>query len=281
MSSVVVQKWTHGTNWRQGHVLTPEAAAHFRLVNAASPQSTCVVVVSHDCDLAIADLTVEGFAEVIVGRLVDRQDGNFAWAKSPRTLHYPVRCDGSIVHVELVATAKAQIPKSELAQFEPNSRMELDGQTLEVIRDWLSARYRRAAFPDGFVDRMRRTKADSKLAKALEEHGSVISFVYFDLDEGLSLERAEGVPYMLRIVLVFNPGDDPDATADAADAAAAAVEKAVTSRLPETDSAIRLEACMAISEDDITVSQARELRIWRLEYMTHRAETDQLGALDR
>lgn len=277
MSEQAPPLWTRETNWRQGHILPPEAASHFRLVNSAALESTCVVVVTHDCDLANDNLEVEPFVEVIVGRTVENASGNFTWAKAPRTLHYPVERDGVTAHVELVATAKVQLRKSALAQFQPDARFYLDGPTLAVVRDWLSVRYKRAAFPDEFVTRMRDTKADAKLAKALEMHGKNISFTYFDLDKGECVERAEGEPYRLSIVLVFNPGDDPEAAAEVADAAADAVEKAVAGRLPQGGTSITLDACFAVSEEDIRVSEARALNLWRLEYMTHRADDDQLG----
>lgn len=270
-------QWTRDTNWRQGHVLPPEAAARFALTNAADPGSTCVVVITHDCDLANENLDAEPHVEVIVGRTVAAASGNYSWGKAPRTLHYPVERDGAPATVELVATEKALLRKSDLAPFEPDPRFNLDGPTLAVLRSWLSARYDRAAFADAFVTRMRETKADIKLAKALEAHGKNVSFTYFDVDEGKCVERAEGDPYKLGVVLVFNPGDDPDAAADAADAAAEVVETGLRARLPDGGTSIRLEACFAISEEDIPVSQARVLNHWRLEYMTHRAADEQLG----
>lgn len=270
-------QWTRETNWRQGHVLPPDAAARFGLTSAADPGSTCAVVITHDCDLANDSLDAEPYVEVIVGRTVAAANGNFSWGKAPRTLHYPVQCDGATATVELVATEKVNLLKTDLASFEPDPRFSLDGQTLAVLRSWLSARYDRAAFADAFVTRMRETKADAKLAKALEAHGKSVSFTYFDVDKGQCVERVEGDPYLLSVVLVFNPGDDPDAAADAAEEAAEAVEKALRGRLPVGGTSIRLDACFAISEDDIPVSQARVLNHWRLEYMTHRAEDGQLG----
>ncbi len=270
-------QWTRDSKWRQGHVLPPEAAAHFGLTNAADPDATCVVVITHDCDLTNDNLDAEPYVEVIVGRTVAAASGNFAWGKAPRTLHYPVHRNGAPATVELVATEKRALRKCALAPFEPDPQFNLDGQTLAVLRSWLSARYDRAAFADSFVTRMRDTKADAKLAKALEAHGKIVSFTYFDIDKGECVERAEGDPYMLTVVLVFNPGDDPDAAADAADAAAEAVEYALRGRLPEGGKSIRLEACFAISEDEISVARARVLNQWRLEYMTHRAKDEQLG----
>lgn len=270
-------QWTRDTSWRQGHVLPPDAAARFGLMNAADPSSTCAVVITHDCDLANDSLDAEPYVEVIVGRTVGAENGNFSWGKAPRTLHYPVQRDGAPAIVELVATQKVTIRKADLASFEPDPRFGLDGQTLAVLRSWLSARYARAAFADAFVTRMRETKADAKLAKALEAHGKDVSFTYFDVDKGNCVERVEGDPYSLSVVLVFNPGEDPDAAADAAEVAAEAVEKALRGRLPEGGTSIRLDACFAISEDEIPVSQARVLSHWRLEYMTYRAEDEQLG----
>lgn len=270
-------QWTRDTRWRQGHVLPQDAAAHFGLTNAADPNSTCAVVISHDCDLANDSLEIEPCVEVIVGRKVAAENGNFSWGKAPRTLHYPVQHEGVPATLELVATEKVSLRKAELASFEPDPRFTLDGQTLSVLRRWLSARYDRAAFADTFVTRMRETKADAKLAKALEAHGQHVSFTYFDVDKGQCVERVEGDPYSLKVVLVFHPGDDPDAAADAAEDAAEAVEKALRSRLSEGGLAIRLDACFAISEADISISQARLLSHWRLEYMTHRAEDGQLG----
>lgn len=272
------QQWNRDTNWRQGHILPSDAAARFGLKYSADPESTCVVVITHDCDLANEHLDAEPYVEVIVGRTITAANGNFTWGKAPRTLHYPVLCEGIPGTVELVATSKATLRKADLAPFEPDARFRLDGKTLAVLRSWLSARYDRAAFADAFVKRMRDTKADTKLIKVLETHGKDISFTYFDVDNGECVERAEGDPYSLSVVLVFHPGDDPDVAADAADEAANAVEKALRGRLPDGDTAIQLVACFAISEDDITVSRARVLNHWRLEYMTHRAEDEQLGS---
>lgn len=268
--------WTRETNWRQGHILPPQTAVHFGLQHVTDPGATCVVVITHDCDLANDNLDSEPDVEVIVGRTVVAMNGNFSWGKAPRTLHYTGLRNGVPVHIELVATSKRTIFKSDLAPFGPDPAFSLDGPTLAVLRSWLGSRYSRAAFPDAFVNRMKQTKADVKLAKVLEAHGKDISFVYFDLDEGQCIERADGDPYKISIVLVFNPRDDAEAAAEAAEDVAELVDEAVRARLPP-DAPISLEACFAISEDDIPVSKARVLTQWRLEHMTLRADPEHLG----
>ena len=121
------------------------------------------------------------------------------------------------------------------------------------MRSWLSVRYDRAAFPDAFVDRMKKNRSRQKDRQELERHGELISFVFFELDGGLTLERADGEPYELSIVLVYSPGNDPEEFADAADKVAQEVKEACEGRLSDKK-AIIFKSCFAISEDDIPLA---------------------------
>jgi hypothetical protein len=128
---------------------------------------------------------------------------------------------------------------------------------------------------------MKATKADARLSKVIEPSGALISFIYFKLDDGPMVERVEGDPYELSIVLVYPPGDDPDEAADQADELAQKVFADLEKRLPHSDEKpnqqIVLKSCFAVSEDEVTVAKSRLLAQWRLEYMSLRAEDDQLG----
>jgi hypothetical protein len=210
--------------------------------------------------------------------MVPSPNGNYSWGKAPRRLHLSMQHDDASVTVELDATSKRLVPKSTLAGFDPDDMFALEGDGIAVLRSWLSARYNRAAFPDAFVRRMRKTKVDEKLAKNLEPHGKLISFVYFDLDGGQALERPDGEPYELSIVLVFHPGDDAEASADAAEALAESVQEACEARLTDKTEII-VERCIAISEDDLSVSRARVLKHWRLEHMTLKADGNHPGPI--
>lgn len=71
------------TEWRQGHLLTREAAAALGLVEPSD--GVCrAIVVTHDCDLAHDG---EPSVEVIVAGRVPGTDGNLSYAKNPRRLH--------------------------------------------------------------------------------------------------------------------------------------------------------------------------------------------------
>ncbi len=144
-----------------------------------------------------------------------------------------------------------------------------------MLREWLSSRYQRAAFPDAFVERMKGTEADRRLVRALKEYGAHISFVFFKLQGGI-LERAAGDPYVLDVVLVYPEGDDAEEAMDAAEQAASKVESVLRSRLTDP-SVVLLRSCINLCESEITIAQSRKLTQWRLEYMTLSAEDDQLG----
>lgn len=270
MQGAELKQWTRDTPWRQGQVLDSAAATALGLVNALEG-ATIVVVISHDCDLANDDLDVEPNVEVIVGRQVMIANGNCTWGKAPRTLHFPMFHQGSEIIVELVATAKHTVKKSDLAQSDPDLAFALDGRGVKILRSWLSSRYDRSAFSDAFVERLKETKLSAKLAKILEPKGALISSVYFDIDEGKLYEREAGDPYALRIVLLYPPGVDPEESANAADSVVEKVE-ILCQELLKSGTEILLKGCMAISEDDMPISQAKLLMQWRLEHMTHKAD---------
>lgn len=277
----MAESWTRNTPWRQGHILTTEAAQTLGLSHPETPDSTCVVVISHDCDLANDVLQIEADVEVIVGRHLPKGDGNYFWAKAPRTLHVDVLQNDTATVVELVATAKQLIPKQALAKFSPDAVYSFPGKSLSALRSWLGVRYNRAAFPDLFVNRLSQSKVDKRLAKIIEPVGNLLSAVYFDVDGGKEIDHSDGSHYDLKIVLAYPPGDDPEQSADEVEKLETAIERLFEEKhFDQTTgkwSGIALNACMSISEDDLPVSRARLLTQWRLEYMTLKADEEQLG----
>lgn len=276
--------WTRDTPWRQGHVLTPEAVQALGLSHPETPGDTCVVVISHDCDLANEVLQSEPDVEVIIGRHILKGDGNYFWAKAPRTLHVEVMHDGTERIIELIATAKHSIPKQVLAEFFPDSAYAFSGKSLSVLRSWLGVRYNRAAFPDPFVDRLSQSKIDKGLARIIEPVGNLVSAVYFNVDDGKEVDHSDGSPYELAIVLAHPPGEDPEHNADEVEKLETEIEtlfaKKCFDQAAERWNGIALTACISISEDDLTISKARLLTQWRLEYMTLRAGEDSPGPID-
>lgn len=272
--------WTRATPWRQGHVLSEDAVKSLGLIHSSGFNSTCVVVIGHDCDLVNDDLGSEPHVEVIVGCIPTNLDGNYSWAKSPRTLHFEMTRDGKPVTVELVATSKCLVAKEELANlnFTPDSRWSCSGKSLSILRSWLAVRYNRFAFPDRFVKHFADSKAYKGLEKLIKPTHKNLSGVFFDIDNGNEYDHSDGSAYKLKIVLVYPPGDEPLEAADEMDKLVDKVEDLFTTHHYDQTTnkwnGIQLVSCMSISEDEITIAQARLMNEWRYEHMSLKDEPD-------
>ena len=194
-------EWARNTPWRQGHLLTNEAVTATGLRHPKYPDDTLVIVASHDCDLAqLPDK--EPQVEVVVGRQIPALDGNYTHAKSSRTLH--LEFDNEPLLAEFVITEKHSIPKNVLVDFGPMTNVRLSPPNLSTFQRWLASRYRRSAFPDEFQHRMKKAGLTDKIVKAVKPHGSMITAVFFDVDEGQVVARTgPDDVYMLDIILVI------------------------------------------------------------------------------
>lgn len=262
--------------WLQGDVLTDEAAKSFGLQHPESAEATFVVVISHDRDLtAVADK--EPISEIIVGRRIEKLGGN-SYGKSARRLHIEYQTEGGTVALELVATSKRVISKSDLFAKPRREDMWLDRQGLRILQRWLAARYSRAAFPEAFEDRLRAAmvpgKRDfpKKIEHILADGGDHIRALLFDLDEGKDIERKTPDDlYQLGIVVLYDSvRDEPTAAAAATKAAEALEELFETAFHLETGAwqNIHLQYCDPVSDSAITVAQSEALKQWRLEHMS-------------
>ena len=238
------------------------------------------MVVSHDCDLANANLDDEPCVEVIAGKRLPSSDPNRANLKSARTLHLTITCEGRTECVELTATGKQLIPKSALAAWRPDPRYRLDADNFFTLRRWLAARYDRAAFPDQFERRMYgETDLAERINKVAKKEGvnRVVSGIYFEVSPREELDPA--VPYNLTVVLVYTPGMDPLKNGDIAEEAGKAIDAHFRKRcLPDealgTWKHIHLKEVIAYSEEGISVARMKRLQRWHLDHLSMRSPAE-------
>lgn len=272
-------EWLRTTLWRQGHVLNPEVAKALGLVDRDSSAEFLVVMASHDCDLAQTP-DVDPQYEMIVGRVIDEADGNYTWAKSPRRLHLPMTGGELSVVGDFHATEKRQVSKEQLADHAPLDKVKPSVGELTILQSWLAARYRRVAFPDEFERRMKEKPGNAfeKLTKILAPAQSSIVAIFFDLDRGKSVERSGAEDtYELTVILLHSAGDDPDASLKAANVAAKAIRELLR-KVFLVDGVwknVELRDVYVMSEDGMTVRQARLLRRWNLDHLSLRTEEQQ------
>jgi len=263
--------WRRDNSWRQGCVLTKEAADKIGLIEA-QPGSTIFVVVSHDCDIAQLPES-EPYIEVVSVNPIDSPDGNCTHAKNPRKLHLPFSIIREQVWVEIIASNKIQLPKAALANLKPNPDFSITWEHLSILQRWLATRYRRAAFPDAFESRLRDTGIKDRLTKILAPLGEHIHAVFFDVDNGEAVVReAPEDTYALAIYLLFNTNVDPLVAEEEVAKASAKITGLFQSKcfVKGEWKFIELVCCDPISDEALTFRQSVLLKKWNLDHYSLR-----------
>lgn len=271
-------EWNRDTPWRQGLILTSEACIEFNLTHPDGQDCTVVAIVTHDCDLT-QHPSKEPSVEVMVGRRIDKLDSNCTHAKSARKLH--IEFTGEVpMFAEFDATNKTCISKEALGKFYPQVNVSLLPDKYNIYQYWLASRYRRSAFPDAFERRLKdETGIAKKIAKALEPHGEHIIGIFFDVDEGGDVKReAPDDTYTLDIHLLHSSEPDFFASEAAAKQAADVITRAFKDQLYEptkTWKLIELHACEVWSETTMTYQHFKQLKQWRLDYISFASDPQQ------
>ena len=264
-------QWKRGNGWRQGSVLPDEAARALGLAHYAEADKTCVIVVSHDCDLAVDTPGRDDHVEVIVGRRLTALDENFTRTKNPRRLHLPMQHTGTdMVGIEIEATKKALVSKQDLAEWQPAPGHELEKKPWETLRTWLAIRYKRPAFPDEFDRRM--DSVDDNLAKIALRYTKRVSGIYLVVDPWRDLSPDEQIPYKIKVYVLYEVGDDIEKSRDIAEAAVEEIEACFRRRFFDKATkkwtGIELLGVQAQSENIVTVANLKKMQERRLEFVS-------------
>ena len=265
-------EWTRNISWRQGHVLSIDAMKTLGIAHLDPQVTPVAVVITHDCDLAEAS-GHENYLEIIVGKVVDHVNGNYTNAKNVRCLQIEYRSGDTTVAVELKATAKVLLEKKALANFEPRADMKLDTSGHSNLQTWLAARYRRAAFPEEFENRLKTAKLHQNIEKTMQRTGKNIVAIFFDVDQGEERHRkGQEDVYELGVYLLYDTSQNESEARTSAEKAAneitAAFEKAFQDEKSKTWKQINLIYCEPMSDQAMTYAQSRLFKQWRLEYMS-------------
>jgi hypothetical protein len=265
------------TDWRQGDLLTSEAAAALGLVKVAD-EGHRVVVITHDCDLPHpSELDVE----VIVARLVaenPKPDPQLAYAKNPRRLHLAFEGpDAAALILELRHGDRRSVPKGDFAAHAlKDSRFTLPVVAKRVLKQWLAARYGRPAFPDAFEKRLRKHSGkhtvEQLIARILGPEAKYLVGLFFDLGEQRGTEATEDEPYALSVAVVYDAAEGGGDARRSAERVAARLRELFEAAYGKPDAAteIALDACEAVADTHLTLADLRRVDQWRLEYISLR-----------
>ncbi len=257
--------------------MTPETVSALNLLpEVETPDSTIVLVISHDCDIA-SDPNTEPLIEAIAGAKVTGPNGNFTNGKNPRRLHLAATESGTIIWIELAAGARLTIHKADLAKHTPCPKTSLSPANRNRLQAWLAARYRRSGFPDKFDLQLSNTGVYERLTKILRPLDDHIIAVFFDVDEGFEREHSdEGDPFTLTINLLYSTENDPAAAEAAANKACNEITEAFRNRCFDAKTkswnAVELLECSAISDQALTYADSLKQKKWNADYISLRTE---------
>ena len=197
------------TEWRQGDLLTPDAAGALGLVKATDGACRAIII-THDCDLPHEG---ELFVELIVAEQVAKLDPQLSYAKNPRRLHLTYEGAGAApLILELRHSDRRSVPKSDFAERAvKDGGLSLPVEAKRALKLWLAARYGRPAFPNKLEERLRKRSGgrtvEQQIAKILEPDAKHLRALFFDLGEQRGAEAAEGEPYGLSISVVYDANE--------------------------------------------------------------------------
>lgn len=265
---------TRDTDWRQGDLLTQEAAAQLTALNGAVGEKHRVVVITHDCDLPHDG---ETSVEVIVANVVNAADPQLSYAKHPRKLHlgYEIAGGQSIV-VELRHAERRAVPKGEFekhAARDGSALLPVDAK--RALKQWLAARYGRPAFPNAFEDRLRKSvdkknTVERRIGRILEPEAKYLLGLFFELGEQRSAEVPAGEPYALSVSVVYDATEGGKQARESAEKVANQLRELFEQAYGKPDAAteIAIDACEAVADTSITLADLRRVDQWRLEYIS-------------
>ncbi|HDZ8828508.1 TPA: hypothetical protein ACSP1Z_000538 [Aeromonas hydrophila] len=270
--------WGRDMPWRQGHLLDEEAIIALGIANKDDVHHFAVIVATHDCDLA-QSTEAEPEIELIIGKKIEKPDGNNTYAKTARKLHIKFDCDTEY-WCEFEACKKRTIQKALLAPHNPRDTVNLSIENKTIFQVWLASRYRRSAFPDEFEQRLKTAKLIDKIARVLKPLGEKISAILFDLDDGEEHQRVgEEDIYDLCIFLMYSDGAEDEAN-KAAENIDSLFKKAFYNKEEKLWKNIQVRECKAKSEYQFTHAHIKTLKRWRYDHISLGADPQQSIDMD-
>ena len=171
----------------------------------------------------------------------------------------------------LDASKKFTIPKNALNEAGSNDK--LNDENKKILQSWLAARYKRHAFPDSLVSRLK--PVDNLLKKQGKKNAHEIT-AYWVNYEPKNKELLPNEPYEISLKIIYC-ADAPDAENKAQKIAESLKTTDFTSKMMQNTEhgAIDLRLCQAWSDMEFTLHDMHSGGYveYALDYISHQAES--------
>lgn len=237
--------------WRQGSILDQKS-----LLQLGAEGHDIAIVLSHDCDVVRA-VMVEPSLELILGSKAEKPRPEYLYGRNPREIDL-LLADG-VTAIRLCANERISVSKEKLCNLVPSSDV-LEFDSVSLLAKWIAKRYTRAAWPDAFIDRLRRV--DRKLDQLFKSIQSrQISSILIML-EPPRMELPANEDYRMVVWLTVPVASRMDESCAAAAQDFESQLKGILSRCP----GIKLEEIETRSEADVSMDDLRQFRNFDRDY---------------
>lgn len=254
--------------WRQGDILSVKDLSALKptlnLPERLNINDCLAITISHSCD--IANNNDEPTIEFICSNITGESNGNYINAKNPRILHLPIAHKSETL--QLIANQKFEISKVVLMDYNPDQYYVLNQDQKNILQNWLSARYKRHAFPDALNERLMPLK--ELLEKQGKKNANNILGYWIDYDPRND-ELEIGQPYDFSLYIIYST-DNPEFGETEAQAVASQIKEKFTTILQNNThlGSVHLLKCEAYSEEEFTIKDLRRNIQYRFEYLSHK-----------
>lgn len=269
------------TPWRQGSLIKQVELGQIGI--APTPEQYAIVI-SHDCDIPHPK---EEVIEIIVGQIV-QPNKMFQDCKNPRKLHLKIEKDGECIYLELSFQFRVLISKVDFgsALSGPDESFNLSESEKRTLKQWLSARFGRPAYPNEFENRIqkkigKKDTVEKRIARLVEPVSQHIVGIFIGLDGDKNVELPPEEPYYLSLFIVYNTEFNTVQARVDCEKLADDIHQLLLDAYghPGDASDICIESCAAVADTKITLVDLMKIDQWRLEWLSLTDGDDNFVAL--
>lgn len=227
---------------------------------------------SQDCDVVHVKYTVEPKVEIIRAVRRKKLDGNLVFAKSARKLQFELSSQDGIEPYELSIHERWSVDRRILEDADPDQDISLSEGQKKQLSGWLAKRYRRDAFPDAFVNRLKEQPHSENLRNLFKDWGQWISGVYLVLDTDEDLPPEQPYVAVAWATVLLEDYEDEKTLERLNDEFQPLLEKALGAF-----TGIEVRDAMVVSEADFSLADIRRTRRMDLDDLSYRDDGPIVG----
>lgn len=262
--------------WQQGAIAGGAAAVivadalrnqgRSDLANSVARGEACAVTISQTCDVVCHSDEAEPYVEFAIADIrPGSPDAQDTFLKSFRRFAAPLT-DG-VRHLTFRPWDRCLVMRRSLAETTPAEDLAIDRRACQDLVDWLTTRYKRAALPDEFNDRLKRAGAEDKLRKALT-NAPAVTEIFLLLKPRNEELKDTSTTYRCDVVLLCRRDVYIDSTArEALEPTILAIEE-ILGAVPGVD----VEHVHLRGEHDFSRHEMREYDRWQFDDVSYAAD---------